>query len=158
MDQVASPFVTRKDVDRCHCGPDDFAPADIGAAMMARAGPALALTDMRVLVVEDEFFIAAELKAVLTDAGAEVVGPCRTVSEALPLVNGNISAAVLDIRLSSKTVAPVATRLAEHGVPFVLYTGQLVTDEILAEWPGCKIIQKPTCPERLVAAIASLLR
>jgi hypothetical protein len=76
------------------------------------------------------------------DVGAEIVGPCRMVSDALALAVGNVSAAVLDIRLSSETVLPVAAQLAEHGVPFVFYTGQPETDEILAKWPGCAVVQK----------------
>jgi hypothetical protein len=44
---------------------------------------------------------------------------------------------------ATNRLAPVAARLAERGDPSVLYTGQLVTDEMLAEWPGCKIIKKP---------------
>src|SRR5690348_15892247 len=35
-----------------------------------------------VLVVEDDFLILAELESGLTDAGAEVVGPCRDAREA----------------------------------------------------------------------------
>ena len=36
----------------------------------------------RVLVVDDEFLIAAQLEADLTAAGAEVVGPSQTLQEA----------------------------------------------------------------------------
>ena len=44
---------------------------------MAQDG-ALPLTGARVLVVEDDFIIAAEVELALTEAGAQVVGPCRT--------------------------------------------------------------------------------
>jgi two-component SAPR family response regulator len=116
-----------------------------------------ALTGARVLVVENEYFISVELEAILTEAGAQIVGPCQTVREALPLVDQNLSAAVLDIHLVSETVAPVAAQLVEHGVPFIYYTGQLEADETLTQWPGRKVVQKPASAATLVDAIAALL-
>src|SRR5262245_10449301 len=117
------------------------------------------LDGARVLVVEDDFIIGLELAAVLTDAGAEVVGPSQTVQAALARAEGEgLSAAVLDIRLGDGTVAPVARQLAERHVPFVFYTGQSKTDPLRAEWPDCQIVSKPASPASLVAAVASLLR
>jgi DNA-binding response OmpR family regulator len=116
-----------------------------------------ALAGARVLVVENEYFISVELEAILTEAGAQIVGPCQTVREALPLVDQNLSAAVLDIHLVSETVAPVATQLVEYGVPFIYYTGQLEVDEMLTQWPGRKVVQKPASAATLVDAIAALL-
>jgi DNA-binding response OmpR family regulator len=115
------------------------------------------LTGARVLVVENEYFISAELEAILTEAGAQIVGPCQSVREALPLVDQNLSAAVLDIHLVSETVAPVAAQLVEYGVPFIYYTGQLEDDEMLIQWPGHKVVQKPASAATLIDAIAGLL-
>jgi DNA-binding NtrC family response regulator len=110
----------------------------------------------RVLVVEDDYIIATEIEPVLTEAGVEVVGPCRTVSEASPLADRRLSAAVLDVRLQSGTVVAVAPKLTELGVPFVFYTGQLRTDEVFAEWPLHDVLQKSAPAATLVAAIAGL--
>jgi DNA-binding NtrC family response regulator len=122
-----------------------------------QGGDVLALTGARVLIVENEYFISAELEAILTEAGAHIVGPCQSVREALPLVDQNLSAAVLDIHLASETVAPVAAQLVEYGVPFIYYTGQLDVDEMLTQWPGHKVVQKPASTATLVDAIAALL-
>jgi DNA-binding response OmpR family regulator len=74
------------------------------------------LKGARVLIVEDDLLISMDLTAGLTDAGAQVVGPCRTAKNAVALVNEcNISVALLDIRLASETVVPVATQLASRG-------------------------------------------
>ena len=74
------------------------------------------LIGARVLVVEDDLLISMDLAAGLTDAGAQVVGPCRTAKDAVAFVNEwNISVALLDIRLASETVVPVATQLASRG-------------------------------------------
>jgi len=43
-----------------------------------------------------------------------------------------------------------AVRLAEAGVPFLFYTGKLGTDELLAAWPGHKVVTKPADAKALV--------
>jgi DNA-binding response OmpR family regulator len=116
------------------------------------------LDGSRVLVVEDDFLIGLELATILTDAGADVVGPFQTVQSALAEVeDGKLSAAILDIRLGDGTVEPVARRLAEHEVPFLFYTGQSKTDPIQAMWPDCRIVAKPALPGSLLSAVAALV-
>ena len=54
------------------------------------------------LVVEDEYLIAADLTASLESVGVEVIGPAGSVKEALTLVEndgGRLDGAVLDINL-----------------------------------------------------------
>jgi DNA-binding response OmpR family regulator len=129
----------------------------MGAIIEPSSGSAL-LGGARVLVVEEDFFIALELVSILSEAGAEVVGPSQTVAAALSLADDEgLSAAILDIRLGNDTVAPVADRLAAHHVPFVFYTGQPTTDPLRAEWPDCGIIEKPALPAAIVKAVAALL-
>jgi len=64
---------------------------------------------------------------------------------------------VLDIRLVSETVAPVAALLVKYGVAFIYCTGRLEVDETLAQWPGRKVVQKPASATTLVDEIAGLL-
>jgi DNA-binding response OmpR family regulator len=117
------------------------------------------LQGVHVLVVEDDLLISMEISSVLADAGADVVGPSRTVAEALALIDReDISAAILDVRLGQETVAPVARSLSQRQIPFVFYTGQVTTDPIWGEWPTSKVISKPATPQTLVVAVASLAR
>lgn len=84
------------------------------------------LAGRRVLVVEDEFFIADDMEAALRRAGAEVLGPVPTCAEALALgaaERGRIDIAVLDINLGGELCFPVADALAAAGVPFIFATG-----------------------------------
>jgi DNA-binding NtrC family response regulator len=116
------------------------------------------LKGARVLVVEDDLLISMDLTAGLTDAGAQVVGPCRTAKDAVAFVNEwNISVALLDIRLASESVVPVAMQLSDRGIPFVFYTGYLDTGEIQEKFPHCKIVYKPASLKILVDAIAEVL-
>ena len=79
-----------------------------------------------VLVVEDEYIIAAELAQLLEEAGADVIGPVGTVADALNLIASNrnrIDGALLDINLHGERVYPVADALSEAGVGFVFLSG-----------------------------------
>ncbi len=117
-----------------------------------------ALHGARMLIVEDDYVIGADLKSVLTDAGAEVVCVCRTVEDALARADeDDFAAALLDFRLGRETAVPVAHQLAARGVPFVFYSGHVEAETIQAEWPHCRIIQKPARPRTIVAAVADLL-
>jgi DNA-binding response OmpR family regulator len=117
------------------------------------------LNGVRVLVVEDDFIIAMDLESALVDAGAEVIGPCRTVRDAVAATIGcKLAAAVLDVRLGGETVAPVASELARRGIPFLFYTGQIETDPIRVEWPACTIVVKPASSRAIVGAVAALLQ
>ena len=73
-----------------------------------------ALKGVRLLVVEDDAILLMELEEILQEAGAEVVGRCRTIQDALASVEKDvISAAVLDVRIGDVTIAPVARQLGQ---------------------------------------------
>src|SRR3954451_21324378 len=75
----------------------------------------------RVLVVEDEYLIAADLAASLEARGIEVAGPAGSVEEALTLLQcdrGHLDGAILDINLRDERVYPVAEVLRSRGAPF----------------------------------------
>jgi DNA-binding NtrC family response regulator len=117
------------------------------------------LQGAEVLVVEDDFLISMQVSAVLADAGAQVVGPARSVEAALSLIDReSISAAVLDIRVGATTAADVARRLHARNIPFVFYTGQLASDTFRSEWPDCQFISKPAQATVIVAVLAGLLK
>lgn len=89
-----------------------------------KTGPCAAAAGRRVLVVEDEYFVAKELALDLEGAGVEVVGPAPSVAKALGLIGaGRLDGASLDVSLRGEPVYPVADALAEAGVPFVFVTG-----------------------------------
>lgn len=78
----------------------------------------------RVLVVEDDYFIAEEMRLALRNAGADVVGPAPSIEAALDLLQAQkIDVAVLDLNLDGRLSFLVADRLREAGVPFVFATG-----------------------------------
>lgn len=109
----------------------------------------------RILVVEDEFIVAAMLCDILEDAGAEPVGPVARVGDGLDLISKeNFDAAVLDWNLHGESSEPIAQALAECGVPFVIATGYGAVDGAFADRP---ILGKPYVPQVLLDKIAALL-
>lgn len=81
------------------------------------------LRDARVLVVEDEFIVAALLEERLRSLGCDVVGPAATVAEALEMLAVEpVDVAVLDVNIAGEKVFPVADELEARGVPFIFAT------------------------------------
>lgn len=78
----------------------------------------------RVLIVEDEYFIASDLRRGLDAAGATVVGPVGDLGSALRLVESEaLDVALLDVNLAGEASYPVAEALTRLGVPLLFLTG-----------------------------------
>ncbi len=121
-----------------------------------RTPPPDMLRGRRVLVVEDEALVAMLVEDTLTDAGAEVIGPVRSVTEALAaLARDRPDAAVLDLNLDGVSSRPVADALAAAGVPFVVATGY-GADGMPPGHAGVQVLAKPYDPSALTAALAGL--
>lgn len=75
----------------------------------------------RVLVVEDDFMLAQDLRDRLERRGCEVIGPAGTVVEALALLgSGPVPAfAILDTHLEDEKTHDLAHVLRARAVPFV---------------------------------------
>jgi len=82
-----------------------------------------AVRGRRVLIVEDEYFIAQDLSRYFAKMGAHVLGPVANVEAAGRQVDF-AEAAVLDIDLDGQKVFPVADQLARRKIPFVFFSGR----------------------------------
>ena len=114
------------------------------------------LAGKNILVVEDEYFIASDLKRALLGAGATVVGPVGG-SEGHALAAGlKLDAAVLDVNLEGATTYPIADDLTARGVPFVFVTGY---DEwaMPESYRGTPRIAKPFTMENVLEMVESLV-
>ena len=113
----------------------------------------------RVLVVEDEPFIALDLASAVKDADGVVVGPAATVREALDFVaTGIVTAAIPDVDLPDGHVGPVLEALGANAVMIVVHTGVGLPPEVRARFPHVPVYAKPTPADVLARVLASGLR
>ena len=75
-----------------------------------------ALESGRILIAEDNPFVAFELGQYLMDSGCQVVGPAGTVDDALRLAKEEmLDGALLDLNLRDRSALPVARELMARG-------------------------------------------
>jgi DNA-binding response OmpR family regulator len=106
-----------------------------------------------ILVVEDEPLIAMMLEDFLESLGHSVSATCESVSEALVEADkGGFDIAILDVNLKGESVWPVAERLHDKRIPFVLATGGHV-DPPPAKFANVPVIEKPYTVDRVTPAL-----
>lgn len=156
------------------CGADALAPMpgpdarDLQSGAMTapvHAAPETAVANgfrPRVLVVEDEALLGMELEAIITEAGCEVIGPARTLADAVRLaVNAPaLDAAILDVNLGQGDFSfPAADLLRTRGVPRIFATGYGSSGAMLKRDHGAvAVLGKPYQRGELEAALAAALR
>lgn len=111
----------------------------------------------RVLIVEDEYFLACEIADLVEAAGMAVVGPCPSVAKALAQIEAsNCDMAVLDVSLRHESSLPVARVLAERGIPFVIVTG-FSQSQLPEEMAAAPVLAKPLQGDSLVTILKGFL-
>ena len=112
------------------------------------SNPAKPLAGLRLLVVEDQFFVAMEVNDLISNLGAEVVGPFARLNEALDAVQRHeIDGGVLDVKLNSERSYPVVDILLKRRRPVLLVTGG-DTAGIPDKYRGLPCLPKPFEPVR----------
>jgi DNA-binding response OmpR family regulator len=112
------------------------------------------LTAQAILIVEDNVYLALDLCAAVEEMNGRVVGPVSSVIDAMRILDSEpVSAAILDYQLPDSDVTPVARRLVQEGVPYVLQTGTAVPAKLtlLSDAP---VVMKPVNPKHVVAVLA----
>jgi CheY-like chemotaxis protein len=113
-------------------------------------------TRCRVLVVEDEYFLASDLCEGLRIAGVEVIGPIGDVKSALKRVaEGGFDAAIIDMDLDGKPTYEVADQLRLNDIPFLFATGY-GKPAIPARFHGVMRFEKPYQLKEVVKGAVSL--
>ncbi len=125
---------------------------------MTEAATPATLSGRRILVAEDDYMIAEEIAEMLSDAGAEALGPVPTVADAIRLAATKdcMDAALLDVNLRGETIWPVVDALLARGVPMVLTTGydEDAIPRVYAHLPRC---EKPATGGAIARALVHTL-
>ncbi|GAB5374189.1 MAG: response regulator [Acuticoccus sp.] len=112
----------------------------------------------RVLIVEDDAFLAMDLEMMLGDAGYGVAGPARTAAEGLAAIDeGGIDAALIDLNLGEGDSEAIADRLAAEGIPFAYVTGH-AADALPAAHRQRPLLSKPVGEPALRQTLDTMIR
>ena len=116
------------------------------------------LRGARILIVEDEYYLADDLAAALRRAGAEVLGPAATLDDAEDAVRaGGFDCAIVDMNLRGDMAFPIADRLGTAGIPFLIATGYN-SGSLPDRFADTPRIEKPFDPAKVIEAVPRLLR
>jgi DNA-binding response OmpR family regulator len=129
------------------------------SALLTEALPSTdAVAKTRCLIVEDQALIGMSIEAYLEDMGFEVGGPISSCAEACAWLDANTPRfALIDFKLKDGVATPLARKLREQGVPFVVYSGLPRLRDLPPEFDGAPWIEKPIARENLVRALATLM-
>lgn len=117
----------------------------------------MSATDPRVLILEDEPLIAAELEETLKQLGYTVVGPAHSCEAALELLwSGKVDAAILDLEIGQGTCEVVANELVLSDIPWALASGDH-THELHELFPAAPVIAKPSEADKVAVVLKDLL-
>ena len=113
------------------------------------------LHGLRVLVVEDDWFLATTMEGLLRAAHATVVGPVPSVEAGLDLLahGPHLDAALLDVNLGGEMVYPLADRLVAEGVPVVFATAYSA-GVLPRRFTALPHLEKPVAGTEAVQAVA----
>ena len=112
---------------------------------------------LRVVIVEDEAFVAMLLEDMLESLGCTLAGSASRVAAALDMVDDTeCDLAVLDVNVAGERVDAVAERLHALGRRFIFSTGYGAQGPA-PQWRDRPILAKPFQIESLRAAILAAM-
>ncbi len=115
------------------------------------------LDGMSVLVVEDHYYLAEEMRHMVHCLGGSVLAPVNFVTDALDVVNSlQVDAAILDLNLNGETSYRVADLLLTKNVPFAFATGYDAA-EIDQRYAVIPHVEKPVTLDLLAKALAEAI-
>ncbi len=116
------------------------------------------LTDLKILLVEDNLIIAMDGEDIFLQLGAAEVALAPNVAHALELISKqHFDLAVLDVHLGDETSEPVAAKLKEKATPLVFATGYGEATVQTADMAGVELLQKPYTIESVAALLDRIM-
>ncbi len=117
------------------------------------------LTGRRVLVLEDEYFLANDIVRALTALGAWIVGPYADLDEATNVVDRDIAidAAIVDINLRNEMAFPLVRVLRSRKVPLV-FTSGYDRSSIEPEFQDVRLWGKPLDIKTMALELTSMIK
>lgn len=115
------------------------------------------LADRRILIVEDDYFLATDLQRMLVKEGVNVFGPVGTLDAALAVVATQaLDAALLGVNLGEDSAFPIVDALRSRAVPCMFITG-FDTWCIPEAYRDVPRVMKPSSTNALLTTIDGLV-
>lgn len=115
----------------------------------------------RVMILEDDPFIALDMENVMEDAGYDIIGPFASAPEALKSIlveeEDRPDCALLDFYVTGGTTEVVARELDRLGVPYMFLTGNAKDVRACMEEFEPLIRTKPVSVDRIVEDVCGML-
>jgi CheY-like chemotaxis protein len=117
------------------------------------------LAGRRILVVEDEYFLADDIGQAFRSLGAEVAGPVGHIDEALNVLKDGrvLDGAVLDVNIRSEMIFPIARELKARHVP-ILFTTGYDKATVGSEFQDVPLWEKPIDIPAMARGLAKLIQ
>ena len=108
---------------------------------------------LTVLVVEDDWLIAEDLKGTLEELGCKVLGPAASCAAAIDIIQRErADLAYVDTQLGSETCEPVLKECDRRRIKVVISTGHFA-NELPAYAVGFPILSKPFARAHVEASL-----
>ncbi len=112
---------------------------------------------VRVLLVEDEAFIAMVVESYLEELGCDVVATASRLEDGIRKATDlQIDVALLDVNLAGKLSYPIAEVLNSRNIPFIFATGYGLS-ALPDTFTGTPVLPKPFEQIKLAQALTGLL-
>ena len=111
----------------------------------------------RLLVIEDDYFWADEVRRALEATGATVLGPVASVETAMALLRSEpeLDAAILDLGLRGVQAYDVADWLLARRVPILIITGY-EAEALPPAYAALPRLEKPASTAAVLTAVEAL--
>lgn len=116
-----------------------------------------AVPGRRLLVIEDDYFWADEVRRALEATGATVLGPVASVETAMALLRSEpeLDAAILDLGLRGVQAYDVADWLLARRVPILIITGY-EAEALPPAYAALPRLEKPASTAAVLTAVEAL--
>jgi DNA-binding response OmpR family regulator len=109
---------------------------------------------VRILIVEDDPFIALDLQAIVEGEGHRVVRVCPSLADARRHVLDDFDFALLDVDLGDGKSFEVAVRLCERHIPFAFVSGSRRSD-LPSDLRGATFVAKPYADDVILRTVTA---